>query len=176
VRRFLTMFLLVGLALVGLAACGDDDDDTTSGDDDAVTTTRAAGATGSAGTVDFSGSGSGDFCDLLREYDQAFADSDIDFTDKDAVRQQLEQFAEAIDSLEDEAPDEIAEDVRISVTAFRAYLEAFEAADYDVSKVDQSKITAIDTPEVREAGTRLDQYGQDVCGIEEDSTTPTTGG
>jgi hypothetical protein len=172
VRRFLTIFLVV-LAFTGLAACGDDDDATESGAQDDSSTTVDDDTATTKDDSDFSGKGSGDFCDLLREYDKAFTENP-DFTDKAAVKAQFEALGKAIETLSKEAPSEIKADVDITVTAFGKFLAALAAADYDFTKVDQAAVGDLDKPEVKAAGERLDKYGEDVCGVTSDADTTTT--
>ena len=160
------LLLVLMLAIVPFAGCGDDDGDDTAGD--AATGTSEAGSGDGDGT-DFSGSDSGDFCDLARQYEKDFADTGEAATAADVEREYKELTA-ALDNLVDEAPDEIKADAEVVNAAFQKFNAVLEKYDYDFAKIppEEADELDLDGPEIESASNRVEAYFEKVCKIDSD--------
>lgn len=171
-RRLLA---LVACLLFVAAACGGDDGN---GDDVAArsTTSEADSASeeddAAASSEDFSGKGSGDFCDKAREYDKKFEDIGQNSADAEEEWRELEK---AIDDIAEDAPDEIEADVAVVRTNFKEVRALLEKYDYDFSKVPPDEAAAIESEEVEEANERVNSYMETVCKIDQDGDGDTDG-
>jgi hypothetical protein len=163
-RKFL---LLLGVTTLAFTGCGGDDADGG----------RAAG-TSEAGRddTDFSGSGSGDFCDLARDYAKEFEDTS-ETTDETDLADKYKDFADAVDELAREAPDEIEADVALVNRSFRQFVDLLEKYDYDVTKIPEAEAAEIDldSPELQAANNRIQSYFEKVCKIDTDDDGDTDG-
>lgn len=119
------MLILAGALALVPAACGGDDDG--------------------------GGSASG-FCDLARDYDEEFADSEP--SDAEAK--------DALDRLADAAPDEISDDVQSVVDALDAIQEA---------GTDPERLAALEEElaGTEEASARVETFLDEECGIAPES-------
>ena len=172
-RRPLVLILLALVVLVG-GACGKDEpSDTSSGADSSE---EAASGDKNDGDDEFSGKGSGEFCDEVR----ALEETDKLFEDDATPEEQREQAREALerlDGLSDEAPDEIADDLDRLLNGLRPLLEAI-AEGKDLSTMtpeEQKKFEELSTPEYQAAGERVNSYVEKVCKIDTDDDGDTDG-
>ena len=171
------LLLVLCLALLTFAGCGDGDGDTdteTSGADSAAGTSEEGSEAGD--DTDFSGSGSDDFCDLARKYDKDFEDTS-DASTPEEIEKEYKELTAAIDSLSDEAPDEIKADVEVVNEAFTGFYEALEKYDFDFSKIPQEEAEelALDSSDVEASSNRVESYFEKVCGIDSDDDGDTDG-
>ena len=104
-RKLLILLCLTSLAFAGCGGGDDESSDTGSGSGAAGTSESGSDAADDADT-DFSGKGSGDFCDLARKYEEDFDDTGNTESAAD-VEKEYKELASAIDNLVDEAPSEI---------------------------------------------------------------------
>ena len=174
-RRYL-LLVLVLLSLVA-GACG-------GGDDSNDSTDSAAGGTSEAGSddadkpdTDFSGKGSGDFCDKIKvlNEDDSF-DMSGDETEEES-REKAQESLDALDDLAEEAPSEIEDDVDLLVEGLRPLLQAIaEGKDFtQMSEEEQAEFEALDSEEYEAAGNRVNAYVEKVCEIDADEDGDTDG-
>ena len=130
-----TAALLVLPLLVGVAACGDDDDDA-----DASAPTTEAEADGGGG------GGGGD--------DAATCDTWLDITEAFNGEPTIEQMDPLFDDMEANAPEEIADDVRLATSTAREVLETGDFAKFE-------------TPEMGAAIAAADGYHYESCNADE---------
>jgi hypothetical protein len=163
----------VGLALivVALAGCGGDDDGQTAGSAAADTgaaapTTEPSDDSPAAATGDDEG-----FCaeveaagDELQSLGQG-----PDFTDVEDAANALRQSRDTLQSIE--PPAEIADDWSTVISYFDAAVTSFEDLDFsDPVKLEQQleELTTVleqGSADLEKAGTRIDAYLKDECGI-----------
>jgi hypothetical protein len=169
-----TALILVPLALVlGVAACGDDDDD--NGGGAAAEDAGSEDATTEEGSSDNASGGDSDseWCELARDVEaQDDLFSDVDFTDPEAMRAAFSEATEVLEEAADKAPDEISDDVNLSLDTFREYLAVLEEADYDILNIDPTEFEQIGA-EAEPAGQRISAYNERVCGIVSTDTETT---
>lgn len=125
---------------------GDSDDDRSDDDD-----------------PDFSGSGSDDFCDTAREFEENDPFADLSLFDG-------AEFFDAADEVWSgilpSVPDEIRSDVETIIQNFDDMREIGEEYDYDFfNEAATEAMDALDTSGMEEATARFDAYLEDVCGI-----------
>ena len=173
-RKFL---LLLVLATVTFAGCGGDDGGST--DTASDTSSESSGADEKKeGEEDpkFSGKGSGDFCDLARDYAETFEDAGNAETETE-LADDYKKFSAAIDELAGEAPKEIKGDVETVQGAFAELNELLEKYDYDFSKIPEEEANTIDldNPEIEAANNRIESYFETVCKIDTDDDGDTDG-
>ena len=146
---------------------GDDDNDadgssasTTNNDDDAG---DDDGDGDEPVDTDFSGSGSGDFCETAREYEENDPLEDLGVFDG-------EEFFDAVDELWNgllpDVPGEIRPDVETIIAGFADMRAIAEKYDYDFFNADAAAdLDALDTSAMDDATDRFSAYLEDVCGI-----------
>jgi hypothetical protein len=158
--------LLVLFACFALitAACGGSDDGDGGSDN------------GSESDTPDKGDPDSDFCDLARKFSEDFEDTASAETPEDQ-KAVFEDLRSAIDQLEDEAPDEIEDDVKIVADAFRESDDLLKKYDYDFTKVPEEEAQAISlqSAEVTEASDRVESYFERTCGIDSDGDGDTDG-
>lgn len=174
-RRIVVLLLALSLLL---AACGGDD----GGEDDVAarsSTTEAEESAEDGGddaedadAEEFSGKGSGDFCDKARDYDKKFENIGQNSEDAEEEWNELE---DAIDDLAGDAPGEIEDDVELVAKNFKEVKALYEKYDYDFSKVPEEEAAAIDDEGVEEANERVNAYMETVCKIDQDGDGDTDG-
>jgi hypothetical protein len=134
--------LLLTIPLLAVAACGGDD-----------------------------GGSAADWCDLATQIDSSFDEGDdFDFTDPEAVEQQLARSSDLLDGAVDAAPDEIKDDVEATVEGWKLLVAEFASADFDVMNVDVDKMDELSAA-FDEASGRVEEFNETECGITTDDTT-----
>ncbi len=162
-RRLVVLWLVGLVAVIGLAGCGDDDDDT---DATGATTTVADDDGGEEeDDEEFTGEGSGDFCDTAKRFDEEFDDAFTNATTPADTERVFNAARDALDTLEDEAPGEIKADVQTLSRAFGQLIDALDDVGYDVTKLTPEQQQLISNPDIQAASERLERYGERVCGI-----------
>ena len=171
-RKFL---LFLGVTILTFTGCGGDDADSGDTGADAAAGTSEEGSGGGDDT-DFSGSGSGDFCDLARDYAKEFEET-AEATDETELAESYKDFADAVDELANEAPDEIEADVELVNASFRQFVDLLEKYDYDLSKIPEAEAAEIDfdSEEIESANRRIESYFEKVCEIDTDDDGDTDG-
>ena len=166
-KKLLAALLLAALLLAG---CGSGDDGDGGGSD-----TKAASEERS-GDTNFSGEGSGDFCDLAKKYEEDFEDTDEAGESADLAKE-FEELTDAIDKLAAEAPDEIAKDTETIATAFSEYNDLLKKYEYDFTKIPQEEQDeiSIENPDVDAASNRVESYFEKVCEMDSDGDGDTDG-
>lgn len=185
-RKFWLVTIIIVLVA---AACGSSDSDVaaasnstndgTNNDDDGGGADLTDSNDGDGGDdpgdddPDFSGSGSGDFCDTAREFEENDPLAGLSINDG-------EKFFDAADELWDgvlpQVPDEILTDVETIISGFDEMRAIGEEFDYQfVNQAASAAFEAIDTAPMDAASERFDAYLGDVCGIDSFVSGPDTG-
>ena len=169
---------------VSLAACGGDDGDSSAPDEGSDSTEAPAasseapdsseGGDDSAATTaapDFSGEGGSEFCTQAQHYEQELADQSIDPTDPESVRDSYAATLEALETMRENAPDEIRADVVILTDTFAAFVDLVGEDGFDMTKLQENPeamaaLESLNTQEFLDASTRIAAYASEVCGIE----------
>ncbi len=107
---------------------------------------------GACGSSDGGGAGSDAFCEQVRILD---ADDSVAEDDLGAV-------ADQFDTLIDEAPEELRDDLRVVIDAF-AELDALDEGDPDSFAL---LFEIAERPEFVEASANLERFGVEECGLE----------
>jgi hypothetical protein len=168
------LLVLLSLAALFFAGCGGGDDDTSSTDASAGASSDAT--TTSAADTDFSGKGSGDFCDLARQYEKDFKDTG-DANTKEEIKKEYTDLASAIDKLVSKAPSEIKPDAQTVNEKFKKVTALFAKYDYDFSKIPESEAAnmSLDDPAFTASSNRIESYFEKVCKIDSDEDGDTDG-
>ena len=170
------LLVLLCLATLTLAGCGDDTDSGSDADTGADAAGTSEEGSGGGDDTDFSGDGSGDFCELARKYEEDFEDTG-DASTADDVKKEYQELTAAIDELADEAPDEIQADVEVVNKAFTTFYETLEKYDFDATKIPESEADKLelDSDEIEAASNRVESYFEKVCDIDSDGDGDTDG-
>jgi hypothetical protein len=160
--------LVFALALA-FTACGDDGDDDAGGSGSSSASGSASGPETTDDATDDTDGGGGDaeasdeFCaqaDTLAN-DDSLDDMDVDDPDAVAVAMGL------LDDWADEAPDDVATDIRTLVSTFEEMVTLFDDPDIVNDPEAMEQLEAI-TAEAEEASERVETFVLDACGIELD--------
>ena len=164
------LLVLLCLAALFLAGCGDDGGG--SGDVD----TASESSDDKAGDTNFSGKGGDDFCDLAKKYEEDFEDTGEAGESTD-IEKEFTELTAAIDKLADEAPGEIEDDTKKIAEAFGEYNDLLKKYDYDFSKIPESESEeiSIENPDVEAASNRVESYFEKVCKMDSDGDGDTDG-
>ena len=152
--------LAIGIALTAVlvvAGCGGDDSEETASN----TAPTAAPAT-TAPT--FSGSGSAEFCGLVKTYSDRATGLSRATSTPAQLRQLATELGTAIREAVAVAPAEIKADVSLVAAAATDYLAGLNRAGYDLNRVPPESLQKFQAPDVQAASQRLQVYGQTVCG------------
>ncbi len=164
IKRFWAILIVMTLAA---AACGGDSTET------ADTTTSAPvsdesdtteSPTTSESDEDFSGDDSGDFCETAREFEENDPFENLGPVMGPEFFQEAEEVFGEVISI---APDEIRPDFEASLGGIREMGAILKKYDYNF--LDQNlgaEMDALDTTTIDAASDRIDEYLEDVCGIE----------
>jgi hypothetical protein len=87
---------------------------------------------------------------------------DVDVEDPAAIESAFEEMIDLTEEAADSAPDEIKADVELVVEAAKDLVDELRDVDFDFTALDE---TVLDNPEATEAGERIEEYGERVCGI-----------
>ena len=154
----LALVLVVGsLGGIFVALLKNDDSSSSS------STTSSTVSTTSTTRVDFTGTGSAEFCAADSRLNAAIAQQAPTTTDAASLQADFQRRADAVKQLATLAPAEIAPDVQTISAAYQQLIPALAAAGYDMSKVSQADRAATQTPGVTLAGQRLSQYTERIC-------------
>jgi hypothetical protein len=166
------LLVLLSLAAFLFAGCGGDDDSSSTD----ASSDSSGGATTTAADTDFSGKGSGDFCDLARKYTKDFEDT-TEAESSDDLEKTYKDLASAIDKLTSEAPKEIKADAEVVNDKFKEINTLLAKYDYDFSKVPEAEANkmSLDDPKVKAASDRVESYFEKVCKIDSDDDGDTDG-
>ena len=146
---------------------GDSDGDDTGSDDDGVDGNEPADDDPDdegedEPDTDFSGSGSGDFCETAREFEENDPLEDVSFGDAEFFDTADEVWNGILPSV----PDEIRPDVETIIANFGQMREIAEKYDYSfLTDEALAELDDIDTTDMEAASARFDAYLEDVCGI-----------
>lgn len=120
------------------------------------------------------GGADGEYCALIREYEDNNADFGSVFSDPSAtpetVKTGIDALLDAIGSLRDAAPDDVKADVDAVAGTIEQMAGLLEKYDYNFEALaasdDVAELQAVfDSDEVAAAGERLDAYTTQVCGV-----------
>ena len=152
--------LPLGLALSAVlvfTGCG-------GGDSDETATTTPPTTTAEATTPTFSGAGSGQFCELVKTYNDRVSGLSRATSTPAQLRQLSTELGSAIQQAVSVAPPEIKSDVTLVAAAATDFLAGLQRAGYDLNKLPQDSLQKFQAPDVQAATQRLTAYGQSVCG------------
>lgn len=137
-----------------------------------VDDTTAAEAT-SVDQVAYTGDTNSKWCVAARELDSIKNDLDAPLSSPEAAEAFFTEILPKFDAALPLAPDEIASEVALAVDGFHKLAEAFSVAGYDILEAD---LAILDDDLIREANDIIDQYGDQVCGIEIESSDESSAG
>ena len=172
--------LVVGLAACGSSSSGGEKKSTTtaaSGSDEGASTTKADGGDDDGGddaSTTVVATGGGEFCDDLASFMNDTSMNDIDVSDPEAYKEAIKDSVDKGKQLLKSAPDELDDSVEVLLDAQDELIAELEKVDYDFTKVSPDAFSVMDTPEVKEAGEKLDAYITDTCGIDIPQVTAAT--
>ena len=152
--------LPIGIALSAvllLSGCG-------GGDSEETAPTTPPTTSAATTTPTFTGSGSGQFCQLVTTYSDRAAGISRATATPAQVRQLATELGTAIQQAVSVAPPEIKSDVTLVAAAASDYLAGLQRAGYDLNKVPPESLQKFQAPDVQAASQRLTAYGQSVCG------------
>jgi hypothetical protein len=159
--RLLTVLVAGALLLVGCGGGSEDAATTTP-----TTTTAGGGATttapaGTAPTTTAGATGTrpAEFCASNIDDFEGFNPAD-----QNSLRQLFVEAERNLDRAAAAAPAEIRPDVQVMVDAYRPFVRALIAADFDFSRVDQSAFAPLTSPQVQASAERVGAYYERVCG------------
>ena len=164
------VLLVLGLLALVAAACGDSGDGDDNGGSASDTSEESSSDEGGGGDSD------SEFCELARKFSEEFEDSAAASNQEDQATQ-FKELRAAIEQLEDEAPDEIEDDVKTVADAFRESDDLLKKYDYDFSKVPEAEAenVSINSAEVTAASNRVESYFEKTCKIDSDGDGDTDG-
>ena len=137
------------LAVLGVA-CGGGNDEAATTVPTTTTSTTLAG---------------GEFCNVVRSYNDKIVGLGPSLGDPERLRTLLRETGPVIDQVEATAPPDIAPDVRLLAAASRRLLTELEAVDFEFSRLPPGTVERIQTPESQAAAVRLQTYTREVCGV-----------
>jgi ABC-type phosphate/phosphonate transport system substrate-binding protein len=140
-RKFIALLALCA-ALVG--ACGGDGDKKSSD-----TTAAGSDTTVAAGNAVAAGGAFGDFCASKAGLTPPNPGSGAD------LKTSTENAAAALDQAVKHAPSDIKGDVATVAAAYKKFINAMRAANYDFTKINPQEMQAIGTSDVQAAGNRI---------------------
>ena len=137
------LIAIVGLSVVLLGACGGDDNKTDT-NASGTTTTEAAVSGGNAAATftDFCGAKAG-----FTPPNAAAAAGDL--------KSSMESAEKNLDRAGSYAPSEIKDDVKTVATAYKKFIAAMKAANYNFANVNPADLQAIGSSDVQAAGQRI---------------------
>ena len=153
-RRWLVAMSVAAVVLSG--ACGDDDADEAGA--------RAEVEAEAEGKAAVEGEAAA-FCSARQDAAKAAAPSGTTPTSlsKETLKEQFAKAKEGLDEMVEHAPAEIEADVKVLADAQRAYIEAFEKANFDVTKLDVNSLKSLSDPKVQQATQRVEDYFKTKC-------------
>jgi hypothetical protein len=162
------------LVAIGLAACGSSSKGA-SGSNNSSTTTAPSSATTSAPsgtptTQKVSGNSNSNFCQEVRNSENAFKPISPTSINPDSIKTEFENVGSQLQKAVDAAPNEIKPDFETFIHAYQPYLDALKAANYDFTKINFASLTQLDSASVKAATAHLEAYFTQVCHV----TTPTS--
>ncbi len=143
-------------AVLVLAACGGDDSEESA-------PTTAANAAAATTTPTFTGSGSGEFCQLVNTYRERFTGINQASATPAQLRQLATEAGSAIQQAVAAAPPEIKADVTVVAEAANDYLTKLRQAGYDLRRLGPDAAASLQAPDVAAAVQRFTAYDQSVC-------------
>jgi hypothetical protein len=144
-------------AVLVLTACG-------GGDSDESASATASTTPPTTTAPSFSGSGSAQFCGLVKTYSDRLSGLSRANSTTAQVRQFATELGSAIQQAVAVAPAEIKADVTIVAAAAADYLAGLQRAGYDFNRIPAESLQKFQAPDVQAATQRLQAYGQTVCG------------
>lgn len=160
-QRILSVLVFLFALIGGGCGGGADEPDAGSAADE------AADAGDGGGDEQFSGEGSDDFCDKLREFSEDTATFEDDESGEKAV--------EALEALEAEAPAEIEDDLGLLVESIRAISEIYADGTATPTAEEQERLKKFQDPKYQAAGQRVNAYAETVCEVDVDEDGDTDG-
>jgi hypothetical protein len=155
-RRAAALGLIAALALA-LAACGGSGKKTTPTTASPLTTTQAV-------DTNFTGAGSGEFCQMAKTLNTNPSRTTPNASTAQ-IRSNLEAQQKAVQQAVDAAPGEIKPDVKVIADGFSTVVAAVAQADYDFSKVSPDALKVLQSPEFSNSAARLQAYMAKVCHV-----------
>lgn len=104
------------------------------------------------------------YCDLANKFDEASNQLDeVDFSDPTKLQAAFEEVRTNIEDVRSLIPDEIADDFAVAEEAFLGFIDALEAADWDVSKIDPGLAQEFSSADVQAATDAMNAYNEANC-------------
>ena len=140
--------LLIVLAAASLlvGACSSDDDS----------------SDGGGGSGEQAG---GDWCELAQRVEDLDAQLD-EAQSSEEIEEVFPAFLAALEQAAEVAPEEIADDVDLTVATFTTLNDELEAVEFNVMALDEEVIEELDTPEQEAATDAIEAYNLAECGID----------
>lgn len=152
--------MAVAAALVALAACSGD-----GGSSDAPTTTPEPTLATTTTEPSFTGAGSERFCSDDRAARERLDRINQAAPSIETLKERYATLADALRSLGEVAPGEIAGDVRLLGRAYDAFIDSMQRVNWDTMRLPAEVSQKLGSPEVLAASNRLQSYERQVCGI-----------
>lgn len=154
-RKLIAVMGLSAVLLLG--ACGggdsDNDNDTAAG---GTTTTAVAGSNNNGGGG--GGGGNSAFCAARA----GFTPPNPSANSSD-LKSSMEEAEQALSKAAAASPSEIRADVAVVADAYKKFIAAMKAANYDFTKVNANEMQAISSTEVQAAGQRITEWVAKNC-------------
>lgn len=121
------------------------------------------------------GGPTGDYCTKIRAYEAKAEELDAVFggEDTEAAAAAFREMQSMVADLAASAPSEIADDVKLMSSGINQMVAVLEKYDYDFMALATAPeaeefMNAMNSEEMAAAGERLEQYSEEVCGIQTD--------
>jgi hypothetical protein len=104
------------------------------------------------------------FCNFVRTYNDRFGRINPGaLSDPQQFRTVMQDASNAIEEAAANSPAAIKADVTLMSQAVQKLLDAFQKANFDVTRIDVSALNDLATPQFTAAGQRLDAYTRQNC-------------
>jgi hypothetical protein len=155
---------------------------TKSGDNSSTTTASSTARSDDASTTtpSFKGNANSEFCTYVKQ----IANSDLASNlgeDPSKLKDDLQQVGQVLDNAVSKAPAEIKDDLTTVASGIKQYRDFLAQYDYDMAKLTAAaqkdptviqKVTdTLSDPKFEQASTRIEAYGQQVCGLSTSTTS-----
>ncbi len=140
----------------------------------ATTTVDSDAAPTTIESAEFSGDGDSEWCRVsaeMIELSDAFEAAPLD--EPTTIERTLNAFVDRMQLIVFVAPEEIVDDVAMSVGAFEEVRRQLASAEYDLGAADLSALE-LRRPELELSSERIARYNREVCGLDPDAPSSST--